>query len=468
MAKNCINPQCGKEIPSNALFCSYCGTQQVENEKLSEEEKLRKELSEMHQTAQLLKKALADAQQNNNSSADNIQTIKEKTRKPDTQLKKEEDEQAEIPPISPELNETENNKTNGNKQWLVLVLIAVVLVGFWSVIYFQQNKNESSEYSSRQQIAKNDVNTSQQLPAEDILDTFNNDEDTVTDSVSIAELKNEAGIATFRVTVPVSTPETAFVGIAGNWGDSGGIIMQRHSDGTYQKTANVPADFQYKYMVSVDGVTWNWDYCEDLDDYRKMPVDLQANDVISRWTNEPKWKEEDVIINGVKWATCNVDKPGTFAANPEDAGMFYQWNRKKAWAATGDVTDWDNTTATGSAWEKANDPSPAGWRVPTLDEIRKLLDIDRVSSVWTTQNGTTGRKFIDKATGNTLFLPAAGYRFDNDGSLNSVRLGGYYWSGTEYDMIYAYGFGCFNGYDSDWLWNSRHRCNGLSVRSVEE
>ena len=41
-----------------------------------------------------------------------------------------------------------------------------------------------------------------------------------------------------------------------------------------------------------------------------------------------------VIINGVKWATCNVDAPGTFAAAPESAGMFYQWNRKIGWSAT--------------------------------------------------------------------------------------------------------------------------------------
>ena len=40
-----------------------------------------------------------------------------------------------------------------------------------------------------------------------------------------------------------------------------------------------------------------------------------------------------VVINGVRWATCNVDAPGNFAANPEDAGMFYQWNRKVGWSA---------------------------------------------------------------------------------------------------------------------------------------
>ena len=75
MAKNCINPQCEKEIPSNATFCSFCGTQQGEHKNLSQEEKLRKEIVEMQDTIQLLKKALTDAQQNNDSSVEKQQVI---------------------------------------------------------------------------------------------------------------------------------------------------------------------------------------------------------------------------------------------------------------------------------------------------------------------------------------------------------------------------------------------------------
>ena len=33
-------------------------------------------------------------------------------------------------------------------------------------------------------------------------------------------------------------------------------------------------------------------------------------------------QEEGVVINGVTWATCNVDVPGKFAAKPESPGKF--------------------------------------------------------------------------------------------------------------------------------------------------
>jgi hypothetical protein len=139
---------------------------------------------------------------------------------------------------------------------------------------------------------------------------------------------------------------------------------------------------------------------------------------------------ESVLINGVRWATCNVDQPGTFAGSPESPGMFYQWNRKKGWPATGSVTGWDNSLPTGDSWEKENDPSPTGYRVPTYDEIKTLLDTDKVSNEWTTVNGVNGRKFTDKKNGNSIFLPAVGYRDGSIGTLFRHGRDGHYWSST--------------------------------------
>jgi len=83
----------------------------------------------------------------------------------------------------------------------------------------------------------------------------------------------------------------------------------------------------------------------------------------------PVEKEGGVVINGVCWAKCNVGTFGVFVAKPTDYGMLYQWNRKTGYNTTvGTVTGWDATCPVDSVWVKANDPSPAGWRVPTAAE----------------------------------------------------------------------------------------------------
>ena len=150
-------------------------------------------------------------------------------------------------------------------------------------------------------------------------------------------------------------------------------------------------------------------------------------------------RDNGVVINGVKWATRNVDKPGAFATNPEDAGMFYQWNRKVGWSATDPMinsdggTSWDSSTPVGDTWEKSNDPSPAGWRVPTLEEIKTLLDENKVSNEWTSENGVNGRRFTDKVSGKSIFLPAIGGRSWQGGHFYGSVLFGSYWSCTLLD-----------------------------------
>lgn len=184
--------------------------------------------------------------------------------------------------------------------------------------------------------------------------------------------------------------------------------------------------------------------------------------------------QENVLINGVKWATRNVAAPGTFAISPEDAGMFYQWNSKVGWPDTGDIgsTTWNSSWTGGyttpssiDTWTSANDPSPAGYHVPTLAQIKTLLDATKVTSTWTTQNGVTGRKYTDKASGNYIFVPASGNRSYFDGVLDYTGASGDYWSSTA-NSNHAYFFEFDNSY-SDWN-HYNNRALGLSIRPVAE
>ena len=185
--------------------------------------------------------------------------------------------------------------------------------------------------------------------------------------------------------------------------------------------------------------------------------------------------QESATINGVRWATRNVAAPGTFAAKPEDYGMFYQWDIKKGWSATtpGDgvaVPGWNTTASTapaGGSWSTSNDPCPTGWRVPTKDEQESLLEFGKVTHVWTSDyknSGIAGYTLTDDATGASIFLPAAGRRDFGDGTLYGQGFYGYYWSGSSplasstWNLNFSSGIGFAQDIYS--------RSNGFSVRCV--
>jgi uncharacterized protein (TIGR02145 family) len=175
-----------------------------------------------------------------------------------------------------------------------------------------------------------------------------------------------------------------------------------------------------------------------------------------------------VFINDVKWATRNVDAPGKFANKPESAGMFYQWNRKVAWPTTGTVTGWDNTIPTGTKWEKANDPSPVGWRIPTEEEINKLRDSEKVNYMYTKENNINGWKFIDKTTGDFLFLPTPGYRKAGDGMLFGVGSNAYYWINASFKDSENDTAGCLELDSFTMFGRYEYRDSGFNIRSVAE
>ena len=181
--------------------------------------------------------------------------------------------------------------------------------------------------------------------------------------------------------------------------------------------------------------------------------------------------DEGVTINGIRWATRNVDMPGTFAENPEDAGMFFQWNRRVGWSSTYSLvnsdggTVWDNTTPEGTIWERENDPCPPGWRVPTRWELQTLFD---AGSEWTAQNEVNGRLFGSYP--NQIFLPAVGRIFFN-GVLNGANVMGHYSSSTlrsvlsgVYNLRFSSSDSPFNTTVSAWGMHA----GTYSIRCVED
>ena len=100
--------------------------------------------------------------------------------------------------------------------------------------------------------------------------------------------------------------------------------------------------------------------------------------------------------------------------------------------------------------------------MPTMKEFQEL--IDNCDWKWTTQNGENGYK-VTGPNGNSIFLPAAGYR--NGTELNGRDSIGHYWSGMldEYYSNRAYYLG-FNSGDHGFY--DYYRENGHTVRPVSE
>jgi|GEM_PF-1947251 len=199
---------------------------------------------------------------------------------------------------------------------------------------------------------------------------------------------------------------------------------------------------------------------------------------------------KSVVINGLTWATCNVDAPGTFTKNPEDAGMFYQWNRNVGWSNANPMvnskggTTWERTMpytkydyeegvtyydcTGGDTWKRAKQPCPAGWRVPTINEMQKLFHTTNVIDDWVTFNGVKGRVFIDRTNNATLFFPAAGVRGGYKGELAFVGESGSCWSTTSDGMYSAEYFNFGSGEGNAAAKYTDERTRGHSIRCVKE
>ncbi|MDE7456944.1 MAG: hypothetical protein K2M96_09615 [Prevotella sp.] len=190
------------------------------------------------------------------------------------------------------------------------------------------------------------------------------------------------------------------------------------------------------------------------------------------------------IINGhgwvdlglsVKWATCNVG-----ASSPSDYGDYYAWGEIRPNKSR---YDWDNCfdclDSEGNSWgvykvggqkqisptsghDTARENWGGSWRMPTYAENEELCK--KCKWRWTSRDGHNGY-VVTGPNGNSIFLPAAGFRISTD--LLGVGEGGFYWSGSlvssDSGDVRSLEFSSGGHYTDDSL-----RCFGKSVRPVTE
>lgn len=140
------------------------------------------------------------------------------------------------------------------------------------------------------------------------------------------------------------------------------------------------------------------------------------------------------LPSGTKWACCNV------ASEPEDQrpeyyGGYYAWGETQTKEMYNYVTyQWYNDKTgyvnigidiAGTQYDAASANWGSLWHTPTMSQCEEL--INHTTSIWTKCKGVFGELFTSK-NGNSIFLPAAGYCWDN--VVYNSETGGYYRSSS--------------------------------------
>ena len=185
------------------------------------------------------------------------------------------------------------------------------------------------------------------------------------------------------------------------------------------------------------------------------------------------------LPSGTLWATCNIG-----AGTPEGYGDYFAWGDTSP-KTTYNWTSYQYCMGDGHSFTKYCTDSMygydgfvdnlnvlwpiddaalvkwgTGWHIPTMEQWKELRD--NTTGTWTVQNGVNGFLFT-ASNGGRLFLPAAGYRRDEN--LMGMGTDGIYWSSSLYvgipDGAYDFGFTSSNNFVDLY-----YRYQGQSIRPV--
>ena len=201
------------------------------------------------------------------------------------------------------------------------------------------------------------------------------------------------------------------------------------------------------------------------------PIDTNPYNPINTTATASSSRLPDKAVDlglSVLWSDRNVG-----ASSPSDYGGYY------AWGETSTKSDYSWSTYThcdgsyntchnigsniaGSRYDVARQAWGGGWKIPTKAQWEELEN--RCTWTWTTEGGHSGYK-VTGPNGNSIFLPAAGFR---NGTLSlGVGSDGIYWGATliegYIDSARTLSFGS-GGYGMDY----DYRSCGHTVRPVTE
>ena len=184
------------------------------------------------------------------------------------------------------------------------------------------------------------------------------------------------------------------------------------------------------------------------------------------------------LPSGTLWATRNIG-----ANNPEDYGDYFAWgetapkvaydwsNYKWCDGSEGTLTKYNTASGYGDV-DNMTELDPAddaawvnwgpSWRMPSAEQLDELQQ--ECNWQWAAMNGVNGYFVTSRHNGNSLFLPAAGCRYE--GAVYGTGVDGVYWSRTLYSENPS--AACYLIIHSGYVhyWSYYDRIYGHSVRPV--
>ena len=165
----------------------------------------------------------------------------------------------------------------------------------------------------------------------------------------------------------------------------------------------------------------------------------------------------------VKWATSNVG-----ADNPWDYGDYFAWGeteQKKEYTAETSLTyDVEMPDISGNPeYDVARLKWGGTWRMPDGAEMNELMD--ECTWEWTAEHGINGTK-VTGPNGNSIFLPAAGFR--NFTSFYFLGERGSYWSSAPAEDGPEYARSLDFDDNAVLYWFTSERFYGSTVRPVTD
>ncbi len=267
-------------------------------------------------------------------------------------------------------------------------------------------------------------------------------------------------------------------------------VVVEKTDGT---KSTYPVETFQKATFASKGVSQDYMIVKTTNgDKTEIPVNNVKSIIIDKYNGH---EYVDLgLPSGLKWATMNVG-----ASTPEGYGDYFAWGETEPYYTEGHsqdspCTSWksgkigydwasykwckgfDNTMTkycTSSSYgtvdnkttlEPADDAAYKNWggtwRMPTKAEQDELRE--KCTWTWTTQGNVKGYK-VTGPSGDSIFLPAAGYR--DSSRLYNAGSHGFYWSSSLYESS-SYGAYYLDFSSGNVYWSYLNRDYGQSVRAV--